>query len=176
MVLSWRQAGEFTLRAFLAGRLDLAQCEAVLGVIHADSETSLQTALQQLAGGLHLPVRQLRQHLIDLLADLEAGLDFVEEDIEFISQETICQRLQEAQAKIRVMLVQMENRLLQHARPSVALMGLPNAGKSSLFNALCGREAAIVADLAGTTRDFVRASLPPPPSRFGRHRRSRIDR
>ena len=149
--------GEFTLRAFLAGRIDLTQAEAVLGVIDATGDRALQTALSQLAGGLSAPLQQIRDCLLDLLAHLEAGLDFVEEDIEFISQDELIAQLSTAATKVRELLAQIQNRSVSDAQPRVVLMGLPNAGKSSLFNALLPSEKAIVSPLEGTTRDFVTA-------------------
>lgn len=153
------QPGEFTLRAFLAGRMDLTQCEAVLGLIHAQSEHGLRVALNQLAGGMAGPLQELRQDLIYLLADLEAGLDFVDEDIEFIGSADIIARLQIAMEAIDRLNRQVEERAGQTSAYQVAVMGLPNAGKSSLVNALAGREVAIISDQAGTTRDYVRSRL-----------------
>jgi tRNA modification GTPase len=153
------QPGEFTLRAFLAGRMDLTQCEAVLGLIHAQSEHGLRVALNQLAGGMAGPLQALRQDLIYLLADLEAGLDFVDEDIEFIGSDDIVARLQIAIGAIDRLNRQMEERAGQTSVYQVAVMGLPNAGKSSLVNALTGRDVAIISDQAGTTRDYVRSRL-----------------
>lgn len=147
--------GEFTLRAFLAGRLDLTQAEAVLGVIDAESADQLQTALGQLAGGLATPLNRLRGDLLDLLAHLEAGLDFVEEDIEFISQADLIAQLGAASQQVASIAQQMQTRAESGDRPRVVLVGLPNAGKSSLFNALAGESAAIVSSIAGTTRDYV---------------------
>jgi tRNA modification GTPase len=148
--------GEFTLRAFLAGRMDMTQCEAVLGVIEAKSQAALDIALRQLAGGLSAPLKGLRQSLVDLLADLEAGLDFVDEDIEFISREQVIDRLGSAGEAVEDLLRQLEQRQRSEHPPRVALLGLPNAGKSSLVNAIANQNAAIVSDEAGTTRDFVR--------------------
>ncbi len=151
--------GEFTLRAFLAGRIDLVQAEAVLGVIDADDRRQLDVALAQLAGGLTRPLQAIRDQLLDLLADLEAGLDFVEEDIQFVSHEQLNRRLQEAAGTIVTLADQMQSRQRSAAEPRVVLCGQPNAGKSSLFNALVGAEAAIVAPIAGTTRDYLIAEL-----------------
>ncbi len=148
--------GEFTLRAFLAGRMDLTQCEAVLGVIEAESQDALDVALRQLAGGLASPLAELRRLLIELLADLEAGLDFVDEDIEFISREQVMQRLSQTILTVTDLHRQINQRQLGAHSPRVALLGLPNAGKSSLLNALSKADAAIVNSKAGTTRDFVR--------------------
>lgn len=151
--------GEFTLRAFLAGRLDLTQAEAVLGVIDAADRRELGAALVQLAGGLGGALNALRDRLLDLLAQLEAGLDFVEEDIEFISSSRLQQELGEAQATVAGLAERMVRRgeALDSAR--VALVGWPNVGKSSLFNALAGGDRAIVSPQPGATRDYLRAKI-----------------
>ncbi|MBX3411923.1 MAG: tRNA modification GTPase [Pirellulales bacterium] len=151
--------GEFTLRAFLAGRLDLTQAEAVLGVIDADDGAQLRVAIAQLAGGLAMPLGSLRDDLLDLLAELEAGLDFVEEDIEFVSRAELLSRLHRASDAIGELESQMQTRSTAGALPTVVLYGPPNVGKSSLFNALTQDSTAIVADVAGTTRDYLTATL-----------------
>ncbi len=172
--------GEFTLRAFLAGRLDLTQAEAVLGVIDAADPAALQTALVQLAGGLAEPLTRLRNHLLDLLAHLEAGLDFVEEDIEFISANELLAQLRLGQRQVEQIAAQLTNRVAGRELPRVVLAGRPNAGKSSLFNALLetganGESAssqpaagpntrgaarpALVSEIAGTTRDYLTAEV-----------------
>ena len=147
--------GEFTLRAFLAGRLDLTQAEAVLGVIDAENTRELHTALVQLAGGLSKPLLHLRGTLLDLLARIEAGLDFVDEDIEFVTSAQIDVELAEALESIDDVLTQLVARGEAGAEPCVVLRGYPNVGKSSLLNALVNSDAAIVSPQAGTTRDYV---------------------
>jgi tRNA modification GTPase len=147
--------GEFTLRAFLAGRLDLTQAEAVLGVIDASSQRELDVALTQLAGGLAGPLNSLRNQLLDLLAHLEAGLDFVEEDIEFITAQQLNAELEVIGSTIERVLLQLSQRDAVNDAFRVVLTGAPNAGKSSLLNALAGEDAAMVSSVAGTTRDYV---------------------
>ncbi|MEI8212617.1 MAG: GTPase, partial [Planctomycetota bacterium] len=153
------QPGEFTLRAFLAGRMDLTQCEAVLGLIHAEGERAFRVALNQLAGGLAGPLKGLRQELIYLLADLEAGLDFVDEDIEFVTSEHLQTRLVAAVEQVEMLHNQLDQRGGQTTAYQVAIVGKPNAGKSSLVNALTGRHVSITNAEAGTTRDYVRSRV-----------------
>jgi tRNA modification GTPase len=147
--------GEFTLRAFLAGRLDLTQAEAVLGVIDSGDSRHLRVALEQMAGGLAVPLNALRDRLLDLLAHLEAGLDFVDEDIEFISSADLQAQLAAASDIVGELAKRMQNRRLADDQVRVVLTGAPNAGKSSLFNALLGKGQAIVSEVAGTTRDYL---------------------
>jgi tRNA modification GTPase len=153
------EPGEFTLRAFLAGRIDLTQAEAVLGVIEARGTSDLKVALEQLAGNLARPLSQLREQLLELLAHLEAGLDFVEEDIEFVSRQELESQLDAAAAQIAATIAQLGARRRGDALPCVVLTGWPNVGKSSLFNALAGGAKAIVSSEAGTTRDYLTATL-----------------
>ena len=153
------RAGEFTLRAFLAGRIDLTQAEAVLGVIDATDQQQLSQALGQLAGGISRKISQVREQLLLHLADLEAGLDFADEDLDFVSRTEFLSRLNEARNLVRELLDQATSRMHTDGRFRVVLAGLPNAGKSTLFNALVGAEAALVSPLAGTTRDYVSAQL-----------------
>jgi tRNA modification GTPase len=149
------QPGEFTMRAFLAGRLDLTQAEAVLGVIDATSQHDLDVALSQLAGGLAAPLHELRERLLNMLAHLEAGLDFVEEDIEFIERDELLHGIDEAATVIESVQHQLQSRGEVDDAPCVVLVGSPNVGKSSLLNALVADAAAIVSHVSGTTRDYV---------------------
>jgi tRNA modification GTPase len=151
--------GEFTMRAFLSGRIDLLQAEAVLGVIEATDHEELQKALSQLGGSITSRLSQLRGRLIGLLGDLEAGLDFVEEDIEFITKPEIARRLDADMVMLRELSRDSATRLPAGYRRRIVLAGLPNAGKSTLFNCLVGQQKAIVSPIAGTTRDYLKATV-----------------
>jgi tRNA modification GTPase len=149
------QPGEFTLRAFLAGKLDLTQAEAVLGIIEASGRDELKQALAQLAGGMARPLQALRDDLLDLLAEVEAGLDFAEEDLRFVEPTELLNRLARALAQVTLLQRQLTQRAVGHRPFRVVLVGRPNAGKSSLFNALAGTDAALVSAAPGTTRDYL---------------------
>ena len=151
--------GEFTLRAFLAGRLDLVEAEAVLGVIDARDRRALDAALAQMAGGLGQSLNRLRDELLDLLAHLEAGLDFVEDDIEFIARDELLRQLSAAALSVEELIERTTTRSVAHDAVRAVLVGRPNVGKSSLFNALLAHNAAIVSPAAGTTRDYLVARL-----------------
>jgi tRNA modification GTPase len=151
--------GEFTMRAFLAGKKDLTQAEAVLAVIEAGTDDELTQALAQLAGGVTQPMHGLRNDLLNLLADVEAGLDFTEEDIQFADKRDVLLRLGAGMAHLTNLRKQLDDRAVSDRPFRVALVGEPNAGKSSLFNALAGAPAAIVSPVPGTTRDYVTRSV-----------------
>ena len=151
--------GEFTLRAFLSGRLDLTQAEAVLAVIDAKGQDDLRLSLEQLAGGLATPLTSIRNDLIAILAELEAQLDFAEEDIEFIADDVLLSKLDQACELLNSIVEQISGRHLTEEKFTAVLTGLPNAGKSSLFNCLLGEPKAIVTDIAGTTTDYVTGEL-----------------
>ena len=153
------QPGEFTLRAFLSGRIDLTQAEAVLGVIDAADPREFQVAVAQLAGGLAGPLHSLRDMLLELLAHLEAGFDFADEDLPFITTEELLSRLEQAIDNIARLADQMESRGAVQTSIRAVLLGQSNTGKSSLFNALTRKEQALVSDLPGTTRDYLVAEL-----------------
>ncbi len=150
--------GEFTLRAFLSGRVDLTRAEAVLGVIDARDPRRLDAALEQLAGGIGGPVEALRGRLLDLLAHLEAGLDFVDEaDVDPIARAALASELQREADALDALTDRLGRRDHSADAPRVVLAGPPNAGKSRLFNALLGDDHAIVSTIAGTTRDTLSA-------------------
>jgi tRNA modification GTPase len=152
------EPGEFTLRAFLNGRIDLTRAEAVLGVIEARSPAQLDAALRQLAGGLAGPLRALRDRLLDVLAHIEAGLDFVEEeDVDPIARAALAAEVAGASSGLADLAESLRVRDRAEGRPRVVLVGPPNAGKSRLFNALLGDARALVSPLAGTTRDYLTA-------------------
>ena len=151
--------GEFTLRAFLSGKIDLTQAEGVLGVIEAENSEMLEKALQQLAGGIAAPLKQIRLDLFDALSRFEAGLDFAEEDIDFITKEELLGILETALRETLALQQKMELRNCGNEKPLIVLSGLPNAGKSTLFNTLLGQQKAITSPAAGTTRDYLEAAI-----------------
>ena len=153
------EPGEFTLRAFLSGRIDLTQAEAVLGVVDAADPRQFDVALAQLAGGLTGPLHRLRERLIELLAHLEAGFDFADEDLPFITRDELLRALAEAAETVAALAGQMASRREAAERARVVIVGWPNTGKSSLFNALAGRTGALVSEHPGTTRDYLTAEL-----------------
>lgn len=149
------QAGEFTLRAFLHGKMDLSQAEAVADLIASDSAASHQLAIQQMRGGFSSEIKRLREELLNFASLIELELDFAEEDVEFANREDF----QKLISKITHVLKRLidsfaTGNVLKNGIP-VAIVGEPNVGKSTLLNALLNEERAIVSDIAGTTRDTI---------------------
>lgn len=151
------EPGEFTQRAFLNGKMELSQAEAVADLIHAKSSKALDAAHQQLEGQLGKHIKQFRQQIIDATAMVELELDFSEEDVEFANKEQLKELLTELDNEIDSLLATYETgRLVKHGVRTV-FIGLPNAGKSTLLNTLVGKDRAIVTEIAGTTRDTIDA-------------------
>lgn len=149
------EPGEFTRRAFLNGRIDLAQAEAVADIIRAKTDLSLRAANRQLAGKLSRRIHRLRDDLLSILAHVEAHIDFPEEDIHPDDQSALLQKLRRAMSFMEELLASsMEGRILRHGLRA-AIIGPPNAGKSSLLNCLLQKDRAIVSPSAGTTRDTI---------------------
>jgi tRNA modification GTPase len=152
------EPGEFTLRAFLSGRIDLTQAEAVLGVIEARTRPQLDAALEQLAGGIAGPIRTLRDRLLEVLAHIEANLDFTEErDIDPLGRSELAGFLAKGADELSDLNRRLRGRDRPRGHPRVVLVGPPNAGKSRLFNALVGENQALVSPIPGTTRDYLSA-------------------
>jgi len=149
------EAGEFSQRAFLNGKMDLAQAEAVADMIAAQSTQALKLAQEQWQGRLSGPVRHLRQRLLELLVNLEAAIDFPEEEIEIIDRKAILVLLEDCLHQIRRWLADYELGRIIREGLRVVLIGKPNVGKSSLLNLLTREEAALVHHEPGTTRDTV---------------------
>lgn len=151
--------GEFTQRAFLNGQFDLAQAEAVADLIHSDSESSHQAALNQMRGGFSSEIQELRNKLIHFASMIELELDFSEEDVEFVSREGLRQLVERILRLVEELILSFDlGNVIKNGVPTV-IAGKPNAGKSTLLNALLNEEKAIVSDIAGTTRDFIEDEL-----------------
>lgn len=151
--------GEFTYRAFLNRRIDLVQAESILGLIEANSKRSSRLAIRQLKGELSQFVDQLEESIHWVLAHLEANIDFAHEDIESADQKLLIERTREIFAGVDGVLAGYEQGRMVQDGVKVAIVGRPNAGKSSLMNALVGEDKSIVTDIEGTTRDRVEASF-----------------
>ncbi|OOG49861.1 tRNA uridine-5-carboxymethylaminomethyl(34) synthesis GTPase MnmE [Rhodanobacter sp. C01] len=151
--------GEFTERAFLNGKLDLAQAEAIADLIAARSQAGARAALQSMEGVFSRKVEALLQALIALRVHIEAAIDFPEEEIDFLADLAITRQLEAVRAELAELLHEAQRGLRLNDGLRVAIIGRPNAGKSSLLNALAGSDRAIVTPIAGTTRDVLRESL-----------------
>jgi tRNA modification GTPase len=153
------RAGEFSERAFLNGKVDLAQAEAIADLIESGSRAASRAAMRSLEGRFSQQVNELVEGIVELRAYIEAALDFAEEEIDFLADGDVGQRLDAALDRLQnLLLLAQQGRTLQEGL-GVALAGLPNAGKSSLLNYLAGYEAAIVTEIEGTTRDVLREHI-----------------
>jgi len=153
------EPGEFTKRAFLNGKMDLLQAEAVADLIGSKSERALKAAQRQLQGELSSLINSLRDKLIEILAYVEADIEFSEEDIPTLSKEQIIYLLKDIVLSIEKLLSTVKVGEYLRRGINLAIVGKPNVGKSSLFNALLGTERAITTPIPGTTRDFIQESL-----------------
>lgn len=153
------QPGEFTKRAFLNGKMDLVQAEAVADLIQAGSQKSTRSALRSLSGVFSKKVNALTQGLIDLRVFVEATIDFSDEEIDFLSSGEVKDKLLTIQQKISDILASANQGAILREGLYVAIAGKPNAGKSSLLNALTQQDSAIVTDIAGTTRDVLKETI-----------------
>ena len=151
--------GEFTLRAFLNGRFDLSRAEAVADLIASDSEASHRSALQQMKGGFSLEIKMLREQLIHFASMIELELDFGEEDVEFADRDKLKSLITEILTVIEKLIHSFKLGNVIKNGVNVAIVGKPNAGKSTLLNALLNEDRAIVSEIAGTTRDTIEETL-----------------
>jgi len=149
------EPGEFSKRAFLNGRIDLAQAESIIDLINAKTEKSLQVAVGQLTGTLSENIRSMRRQLLELIAHIEAGIDFPEDDIEEITVTIIRKKLEELLGDIRKLIETADTGKIFREGIKTVIIGKPNVGKSSLLNALLQEKRAIVTDVPGTTRDII---------------------
>jgi len=147
--------GEFTQQAFLNGRFDLAQAEAVADLIASENASMQQTAMKQMRGGFSDEIKKLREELVHFASMIELELDFAEEDVEFADRSGLITLINKIQTLIQSLIASFEyGNAIKNGIPTV-IAGKPNAGKSTLLNALLNEEKAIVSDVAGTTRDFI---------------------
>lgn len=149
------EPGEFTKRAFLNGRLDLAQAEAVIDIIRSKTDASLKVAVGNLSGQLSEQVRALRHAVLRMIAQLEAAIDFPEEDIEEAAAADVAQLIAEAKSRLTTLLATAQTGRILREGLATVIIGKPNVGKSSLLNALLREKRAIVTDIPGTTRDII---------------------
>lgn len=153
------EPGEFSKRAFLNGKMDLAQVEAVGSLIHAESARAAKSAAHSLTGAFSRKVRALMDSTIELRRFVEAAIDFVDEDVEFMSEGQVGKKIKDLSFQIEQILSQAQEGQILSDGLKVCLIGEPNAGKSSLLNAIADEQVAIVTDVAGTTRDLVTKTI-----------------
>ncbi len=154
------EPGEFTKRAFLNGRIDLAQAESVMDLINAKNESKRKVAIKGLNGYVSNIIRNLRQEILELLASIEVNIDYPEyEDIEVMTNEKIKPKMKEIKEKLKKIIIESENGKVLTNGIKTIIIGRPNVGKSSILNRLLDEEKAIVTDIEGTTRDTVEGSI-----------------
>ncbi len=153
------KAGEFTMRAFMNGRIDLSQAESIADLIASENEASRKVALNQLKGGISNEISILRNDLLNFTSLIELELDFAEEDVEFVDRSALMNLIQNLKFKIQNLLESFKYGNAIKNGTAVAIIGKPNAGKSTLLNALLKEERAIVSNIAGTTRDTIEEVL-----------------
>ena len=153
------EPGEFTKRAFLNGRIDLTQAEAVLDIIKAKSEKSLETAMSQLGGSLSQKFKILKDKIMKIYAHLESFLDFPDEDLEIYSDKEFAEKFTEIETELQVLIDSFQRGSIFREGLRAAIVGRPNAGKSSLFNVLLARDRALVSEVPGTTRDMLEEAV-----------------
>lgn len=153
------QPGEFTLRAFINGKMDLIQAEAVADIIHSRSDKAHKASIEQLSGRLSSHIAELRQQLLNICSIIELELDFAQEGIELVSAEESINKIESIERKISFMIDSYKSGKIVREGVKVAIAGRPNVGKSSLLNVLLEEERAIVSEIPGTTRDVIEESI-----------------